>query len=205
MKACGSGHYRFGCRGYATAARVYWSFKALGHDKVSILDGGLIGYAQKRVYPLQKGSNRPSAKTFRISPRSTYLTDASAVKLALSEGVPMVDNRSRAEYLGIYLAGGKERTGSLPKALNLNYEWLTLNGSGKMQSIENIKKIYAAVGVPVSGPQIHYCHTGHRAALGWFVSHELLGNSQARLYDGSTAEWAVDPSLPMERQIKLTQ
>ncbi len=189
----------------ATAARVYWSFKALGHDKVSILDGGLIGYAQKRVYPLQKGNNRPQKKRFNISLRKAYLPDAAAVKQALTEGALAVDNRSRAEFLGVYLAGGKERTGNLPKAVNLNYEWLTLNGSGWMQSLENLEKIYAAGQVPTSGPQINYCHTGHRAALGWFVSHELLGNTQARLYDGSTAEWAVDPSLAMEQQIKLAQ
>ncbi|MES9855833.1 MAG: rhodanese-like domain-containing protein [Sedimenticola sp.] len=187
----------------ATAARVYWSFKALGHDNISILDGGLIGYANKRRYPLQKGVNRPEEKTFNIALREHYLPDAAAVKQALSEGALAVDNRSRAEFLGIYLAGGKERTGNLPQAVNLNYEWLTLNGGGTMQSPDNLKKIYTASQVPVTGPQINYCHTGHRAALGWFVSHELLGNTQARLYDGSTTEWAVKPSLPMELQIKL--
>jgi len=33
------------------------------------------------------------------------------------------------------------------------------------------------------------------AALGWFVAHELLGNRQARLYDGSMAEWSRDAAL----------
>ncbi|MCG7976375.1 MAG: sulfurtransferase, partial [Candidatus Thiodiazotropha taylori] len=57
--------------------------------------------------------------------------------------------------------------------------------------------------VPLQGAQINYCHTGNRASLAWFVSHELLGNSQAKLYDGSTQEWAADSTLPMDQQVQL--
>ena len=32
----------------AAATRVYWTLKALGHDEVSILDGGLVAYAESR-------------------------------------------------------------------------------------------------------------------------------------------------------------
>ena len=36
----------------ASAARVYWTFKVLGHDAVSILDGGFLAYAQDKKNPL---------------------------------------------------------------------------------------------------------------------------------------------------------
>ena len=187
----------------ASSARVYWTFKALGHDKVSILDGGLIAYAEKRTYPLVRGAAKPEPKTFKANPRPEFFPDAQAVKALLNKGAHPVDNRSRPEYLGIYKGGEKERPGSLPKASNLSYDWLTVNGSGQLQSLSNIKKIYEASGTPLTGLQVNYCHTGHRASLGWFVSHELLGNKEAVLYDGSTVEWASDPSLPMEQQVKL--
>ncbi|WP_246344877.1 sulfurtransferase [endosymbiont of Lamellibrachia barhami] len=187
----------------ASASRVYWTFKALGHDQVSILGGGLINYAQKRVYPLQNGLNQAVPKVFKVNLRADYIPDAQEVKAALEKGALAVDNRSRAEYMGIYSGSGKERPGSLPKAVNISYDWLTANGGATFHTIDNLKKIYAANQVPLSGPQINYCHTGHRAALGWFVSHELLGNKQARLYDGSTAEWALDHALPMEQKVQL--
>jgi len=187
----------------ASATRVYWTFKALGHDLVSILDGGLIGYAQKRTYPLQNGVNKAEPKVFEANIRADYIPDSQAVKTAIEKGVLAVDNRSRAEHLGIYSGSGKERPGSLPKAVNISYDWLTVNGGATFHSIDNLKKIYAANQVPLTGEQINYCHTGHRASLGWFISHELLGNEQARLYDGSTAEWALDHSLPMEQKVKL--
>lgn len=187
----------------AAAARVYWTFKVLGHDRVSILDGGLIGYAGKRIYPLQKGNHQQKPTTFKADYRSRMNPTTQDVKSAIDAGALPVDNRSRAEYLGIYGGNGKERAGSLPKALHLNYDWLTVNGGGRLQSIDNLQRIYDSSQVPLESPQINYCHTGNRAALGWFVSHEILGNREARLYDGSTQEWAIEPGLPMDQQVKL--
>jgi thiosulfate/3-mercaptopyruvate sulfurtransferase len=187
----------------ASATRIYWTFKTLGHDAVSILDGGLIAYAQSQRYPLERGESRPRESIFKAAPRREMAVTAKEVKQALNDKHLAIDNRSRAEYLGIYAGSGNERPGSLPSAINLNYDWLTVNGSGKLHSKENLEKIYLASNVPLEGGQINYCHTGHRASLGWFVSHEILGNSAAKLYDGSTEVWATNPSLPMQDQIKL--
>lgn len=187
----------------AAAARIYWTFKALGHERVSILEGGLVGYARGgRSRALAQGPARPAAKSFKASPRPEFILTKAQVKQALEAGVALVDNRSRAEYLGVYRAGGKERPGTIPGSVNLPYEWLTVNGSAKLHSPEDLRALYNAMGVPLEGAQISFCHTGHRTALGWFVSHELLGNKQARLYDGSMAEWAVDSDLPMETRVE---
>jgi thiosulfate/3-mercaptopyruvate sulfurtransferase len=188
----------------AAAARVYWTFKVLGHDDVSILDGGLVSYAEKRVYPLEKGNNQRKPAKFTAKYRKQMNPTATEVKTALNNDTQIVDNRTQAEYLGIYGGGGKERAGRLPEAKHLNYDWLTVNGSGRLHTAENLQRIYASSKVALSGDQINYCHTGNRAALGWFVSHEILGNRKAKLYDGSTQEWAADHSLPMEQQVKLS-
>jgi thiosulfate/3-mercaptopyruvate sulfurtransferase len=187
----------------ASAARVHWTFKAMGHDRVSILDGGLLAYANRRGNRMESGLVTPQKKLFTARPRADYLIGAEAVKAALESGIPLVDNRSDAEYLGLLGGGGKERAGTIPGARNLPFNWLTVNGGARFHSQENLRRIYQAAGVPTSGAQISFCHTGHRTALAWFVSHELLGNGEARLYDGSTEEWAADPALPIERRIEL--
>lgn len=40
----------------AAATRVYWTFKLLGHDRVSILNGGTRGYAADKSRPLDTGT-----------------------------------------------------------------------------------------------------------------------------------------------------
>jgi thiosulfate/3-mercaptopyruvate sulfurtransferase len=40
-----------------------------------------------------------------------------------------------------------------------------------------------------SAPTVAYCNTGHLAAGAWFVSNEILGNKNTRLYAGSMTEW----------------
>jgi len=44
-------------------------------------------------------------------------------------------------------------------------------------------------GIDPEAPSITYCDSGHLSSGHWFVLHELLGNKQARLYDGSMHEW----------------
>ncbi len=186
----------------AIAARIYWSLKALGHDKVSILDGGLIAYAQARQ-PLERTPNVPQARTFKASPRPEYIPGKAQVLAALEQGVQLVDNRSRAEYLGIYRGGGKARPGTIPGSVNLPYDWLTVNGSAQLHSAEDLRTLFQSAGAALEGEQINFCQSGNRAALSWFVAHEILGNEKAVLYDGSMAEWAVDPATPMASEVQL--
>ena len=56
-------------------------------------------------------------------------------------------------------------------------------------------------GISNQGSVIAYCNTGHWASLDWFVLSELLGNQNARMYDGSLLEWTA-ADLPMELKIK---
>lgn len=187
----------------ASATRVYWTFKTLGHEKISILDSGLVAYATSGKNKMESKINRPEKKVYKAKPAPEYLVTAEVVKESLDKGVALIDNRSGAEHMGIIGGRGKERPDTIPGSVDLPFDWLTVNGGAKFHSIENLKRIYQATGVPLDGEQISYCHTGHRTSLAWFVSHELLGNKKARMYDGSSTEWSADHSLPMEQKIKL--
>lgn len=187
----------------ASATRVYWTFKALGHNKISILDGGLVAYASNKGNRIEREVNQPQKQVFKAKLNPDYLVSIDVVKASLNGGVTLVDNRSGAEYQGIMGGRGKERPGTIPGSVNLPFDWLTVNGSARFHTTENLKRIYQATGVSLEGEQISFCHTGHRTSLAWFVSHELLGNNKARLYDGSTVEWAVNSSVPIELKIEL--
>ena len=81
--------------------------------------------------------------------------------------------------------------------------WLTQNGGGTFRPKTELEQLYAVAGVPTSGEQISFCNTGHWASLGWFTSHEILGDKQAKMYDGSMLEWTADKGLPIEQKVTI--
>ncbi len=186
-----------------TATRIYWTFKTLGHDDVSILNGGMNAYTRdidantgKPLNPLEAGEIKISAKTFKGSLRKQMLVSKeSVIKASLDKGV-LIDNRPNKQFLGISKHSMAKRYGTIPNAINLPEKLLTDNGMIPDQA--SLKNLYNMAGVPTSGPQISFCNTGHWASLGWFVSHELFGDKQAKMYDGSMVEWTADSSLPVQ-------
>lgn len=189
-----------------SATRVYWTFKVLGHDEVSILDGGwkaYVGNPKKPANKIETGNNLPSARQFTARPRTELRATKSDVAAVLGKDVALVDLRPTHQYVGVNKHGKAERAGTIPGAKSLPESWVTSNGGGRFRSADTLSALYQAAAVPTGGEQIYFCNSGHWASLGWFVASELLGNKQARLYDGSMIEWSADTSLPIERKVKV--
>ena len=191
------------------ATRLFWTFKVLGDDNVSILNGGMAAYLAKvdgkgkPVNPLEKGAAKPTPKTFKIALRKDMLPDRNAVKAAIDKGgVTLVDNRPSDQYLGVTRPPVDTASGTIPSARNVPQQWLTKNGGGTFRTKAELEKLYAAAGVPTTGKQINFCNTGHWASVGWFVSSQVLGNKQAEMYDGSMSDW-THHKMPMETKIKV--
>lgn len=188
----------------AAATRVFWTFRILGHEQVAVLNGGLIAYADARG-KLEKGSNVPRPAKFTARPNMQLLAGVSDVQKAIKAKSALIDARSAAEFLGVYKASQKERAGTIPGSTNLPHDWLTVNGSGQIHDMNSLRKLFKLQGIQVkeSRERIHFCHTGSRAALSWFVDYALLGNHKARLYDGSTQEWSSRLDTPVKAEVEL--
>lgn len=191
-----------------TATRLYWTFKVLGSDNVSVLNGGMEAYLAevdkqgKPVNPLDKGAPQITPQTFKVSLRKEMLPSRDDVKAAMDKGIVLVDNRPSDQYLGVNRTAAATENGTIPQARNMPHIWLTNNGGGTFRSKQEIEKLYSAAGVPTTGKQISFCNTGHWASVGWFVSSEILGNKQTELYDGSMAEW-TRARMPVEVKVKV--
>ncbi|MBU6355532.1 MAG: sulfurtransferase [Rhodospirillales bacterium] len=189
----------------ASAARVFWTFKYLGDNNVSILNGGYAGYVGRGstpAHPVQAGFVKPVATRFVAHVRPRLLATEAEVERAMKAHVPLVDDRPSAQYLGVNLAPVDTRPGTIPGARNLPESWLTVNDGGVFRTPADLAGLYKAAGVPMEGRQINFCNTAHWAALGWFASYELLGNKQAKLYTGSMSQWSRNAALPVERQVR---
>jgi thiosulfate/3-mercaptopyruvate sulfurtransferase len=192
----------------AAAARVFWTLKVLGHERVSVLDGGLVAYADTGA-PLARGEargeERRPATHYQVNLQPEMVPDAQAVRAAFERQVALVDARSEGEFVGLYTGDEKERPGTIPGSKHLPHDWISDDGSGKLRSPGALKALFEARGIATEGDQIHFCHSGNRAALTWFASYAVLGNDDAVLYDGSMMEWARDEALPIDAEIELCE
>lgn len=187
-----------------SATRMYWTFKVMGHDKVSILNGGHLAYAADEKNKLEKGNNKPEAKTFKVAMRTDMLKTKEDVKAAIdNSAIELVDHRPQHQFIGINRHPKSKSNGTIPTSKNLPESWMTVNGGGKFRSKGELGQLFSLAKVDPMSEQINFCNTGHWASLGWFVSSEIMGNKKAALYDGSMVEWTADANMPMQSQISI--
>lgn len=187
-----------------SATRMFWTFKVMGHDNVSILNGGHLAYASDEKNKLEKGNNKPEAKTFNVAMRSEMLITKADVKAAIDDNsIQLVDLRPNHQFVGINRHPKSTRNGTIPSSKNLPESWMTMNGGGTFRAKDELAKLYDLAHVDPFAKQINFCNTGHWASLGWFVSSQIMGNSGATMYDGSMVEWSADAALPMELKVSI--
>ncbi len=192
----------YGAGDMGVSTRIYWTFKVLGHDAVSILDGGMSAYMRNRKNPLTDSRKKLPEKEFKFTLREELLATREEVIEAIENGTPLIDARADSFYLGINKSGSVQTAGTLPGATNLPIDWMVERG-GFFRTPEHQKVLFATANTPTSGKAIAFCNTGHQASVTWFVGHELLGNKDLSLYDGSMADWTQNKAAPVDKKIKF--
>ena len=180
-----------------SATRVYWTFKVLGHDAVSILDGGHKAYAADPANRLETGWNQPAPAIFEARFRPELIADSTVVQAALEDGTALVDLRPPEQYRGEKMHKAAKRRGTIPGAVNVPESEVTVDG-GRFRDAAGLAELFRAVGLGGEEDAISFCNTGHWASLGWFAKSELLGQKNVRLYDGSMVDWSARTELPIE-------
>jgi thiosulfate/3-mercaptopyruvate sulfurtransferase len=182
---------------FGAATRIYWQFKVLGHERIAVLDGGFNAWLAAG-YPTEKGVNRRPRATYTADLQPHLVATKEDVLAALDTGIPLIDARSANYYRGEAKARIAARYGTIVGAKNVPGERLTVGNRGFVLDSIAAAALWNEAGIPLEGEQITFCNIGHLASLAWFTAYEVLDNKQARLYDGSVAEWSADPELPME-------
>lgn len=185
----------------AGAAHIYWTFKYLGHDSVSILDGGHKAYAADGG---STNADKPAVqrRTFKATLKPEIRAMKEDVRKAINSRA-LVDYRPSAQYLGINKVASIKRYGTVPGAVNVPFLWLTDDTGSVLHEKPELEKIYAYAKVSTKGEHIAIGNVGTVASLGWFVMHEILGNKRAKLYEDGLQEWAGDDANPMQRIVDL--
>ncbi len=190
-----------------SAARVYWTFKVVGHDKVSILDGGYRAYTADPANPVESGWVEPLPDIFTAELRPELLADRSDVEAARMDGSLLVDTRPAEYYLGQKRHTWAKRAGTIPGAVSVP-DSSFIDAEGHFVKPEGIEYLLQHAGLSFGGKgagSIMFCNTGHWAALGWFAQSEILGQKNARVYDGSMVDWSAQAALPVQQGALATE
>jgi len=178
----------------SNAARLYWQFKYFGYDNVTILNGGekawkkaKLPYNKKAVKAVADHKGNWTAGEIR---RDLIATTAD-VEAAMKNGTQILDNRDLGQYLGTWHKSYVFAPGHIPGAKLFAMTTFTKGKSSKFFDAETYRKVGEAMGWDAGKPSITYCNSGHLAAGGWFILHELLGNKNVKLYDGSMNIWTL--------------
>jgi thiosulfate/3-mercaptopyruvate sulfurtransferase len=181
-----------------SAPRVWWMFRAFGHDNVSVLDGGLAAWKEHRG-PLALGDAILLPRgTFNAVLRRAMMRTATQVLEVLQQGTAqIVDMRSRGRFEGADpepRAG--VRGGHIPGSRNLPYAHL-VDDRGLLRSPSELHAIVTGAGIDVNQPLIASCGSGVTACSLLFALH-VLGVTDTALYDGSWTEWGQREDMPVE-------
>lgn len=183
--------------GLFSAARVWWMFKAMGHDQVSVLDGGLPKWiAEER--PTESGIPFPTSAHFTAHPNQSLIRSLEEMRDNLSEGAEqVVDARPAGRFTGQQPEPRPGLpSGHMPGSVSVPMDTL-LNGDGTLKPPSDLKQIFTKAGLNLSKPVVTSCGSGVTAAV-LFLGLTLLGHKHLALYDGSWSEWAAQPNAPID-------
>lgn len=181
-------------QGGAFASRLWWMLKAIGHDKVQVLDGGLESW--KAPISTTTHSPAPLEKNPEAVPyKGLVLVDEVFENLA-SQRKTVIDARSPDRF------DGQNETldpvaGHIPGSLNRFFKSNMEDNTFKSPEILR-KEFSGLLGNIRASDVIHSCGSGVTACVN-LLAMEQAGLGGSLLYAGSWSEWCADPKRPVER------
>lgn len=182
--------------GGGRASRLLWTLDVIGHERFSLLNGGLTAW-QEEQRPLTSERRARPPSDYRIERADRALADRDYILQHLRDpAVVLLDTRSPGEFSGEDVRAA--RGGHIPGAKNFNWtDAMDLDNALRLLPAERLRATLGALGVTPDKEVIAYCQTHHRSAHTYMVL-KSLGFPRIKGYPGSWSEWGNRTDTPVE-------
>ena len=185
---------------FGAAARVYWTMKYLGLEKLSVLNGGMQSWRTAGLPVENEPAQAPAPSSYEPTLNTAIIaTQADVLAQIDNPGAMLVDARPAAFFEGHVKAPTATTPGTIRNAVNIQHSVWFKPGSNEVVSPEEARKIAEEEFPELADDTIAFCNTGHWAATDWFALSELAGLPNVRMYPESLAQWTnATTALPMD-------
>ncbi len=186
----------YGHQQMSMVTRIWFVLHAMGHRKISILNGGLALWVKSGF---ELSDQLPAVKTshYKAVRRVERLADINWVSEAITDPQKVLLNALKKEqFLG---TGGAHygRSGRTPNSVSWPATDLYDSQTGEFKSQDELTVLLKQLDLQPSQQVLNYCGGGIAATTTAFVL-ETLGFTNWSVYDNSMYEWANTPDKAIQ-------
>jgi len=187
----------YGGRGLIASARVWWTFRVFGHDRVAVLDGGSAKW-KKEGRPVESGIPSRAPRPFAATLHKELVADLDRMLATLERrDAQIIDARSRGRFAATEpeIRPGL-RGGHIPGSLSLPYTELFSVDDDLLRPEADVRGAFQGAGLDLARPVVATCGSGVSAAVLALAMYRV-GRRDAAVYDGSWTEWGGRSDTPV--------
>ncbi len=174
--------------GIYTSPRIWFLFKAMGHENVAVLDGGLPAWINEgfEVVDLPNVLIEKVKYSARLDTQLVKGIEEITENIKSGNSV-LIDARSSDRYFSLVPEPRPEiRSGNIPNSINIPFK--SLLNDYKYKSVQELCLIFDEHSLG-DKPLIFTCGSGVTACI-IMLATELVNSNDKSIYDGSWTEWA---------------
>lgn len=183
----------FDNNGIYSSPRVWWLFNVMGHQKISVLDGGLPNWIKNGFRTEKKNIETFETGDFKVKFDNVLVVDFKQILNNITEKkFTIIDARSDSRFNGI----GKEprkhlKSGNIENSINIPYQEVLQNGKYKSK-----KELYELFEEKCKAKKelVFSCGSGITACI-IMLAYQISSGNSKKIYDGSWTEWATKNNL----------